>query len=368
MPRYRSTFVTSLFPILAGFLFFPIPALGEANERHALIIVGSGGESTYARTFESWSERLERFLEREGETPRSHIVRLQDAPTTPALQPTRPRIQSTIEAMQHQIHAADELLIFLIGHGSHIAGESRFNIPGKDLTAAELNAMLAPLDAARLIVVNTTASSAGFINELSAEGRIIVTATKSVNERNATRFMESFLQGLEDGSADGNRDGRISLLEATHQAARLTRDWFQSQGYLVTEHPLIDDNGDGLGTRLIPEEEGDPAATEYAAGEGVRLDGALAGRYFLKDFSFPPEVPRSLARRYIETLDAVEVLKSEKHEFGPEDYRARLEPLLIDAALTHRKIREIIKNTQKAGTAGATQERKAESTNDVPGQ
>lgn len=347
-----------------------IPSLANAKdgERYVLILSGSGGESFYTRAFADWSDRLELFLIREGQTPASHILRLQDAPTTPSLQPTLQRIGQTLDDIANRADAADELLIFMIGHGSYIAGESRFNIPGRDLTAEALNAMLAPLPVSRLIVVNSTAASAGFINALSAEERIIVTATKSVNERNATRFMESFFQGLEDGSADRNRDGRISLLEASRQAAHLTRDWFEDQGYLVTEHPLIDDNGDGLGTRLIPETEGDPTATEYVAGEGVALDGALAGRYFLKDFSFPPEVPAQLADHYIETLDAVEILKDEKSEHQPEAYRALMEPLLIEAARTHRRIREIMAQSPPAVTAGANEERKADPPTDVPRQ
>ncbi len=260
------------------------------------------------------------------------------------------------------------MLVFLIGHGSFIAGESRLNIPGKDLTADALGEMLGELHVARLIVVNSSASSAGFINALSGDDRIIVTATKSVNERNATQFMESFLQGLEDGSADQNRDGRISLLEASRQAAQLTQDWYDGQGYLLTEHPLIDDNGDGLGSRLIPEVTDGAMAVEIPVGEGVVLDGGLAGRYFLKDFSFPSEVPEYLAQRYTDILDEVERIKHTKSEFDPPAYRAVLEPLLIKAAGTHREIRRIVDALKPASDSYSEHSRKAEPTSDVPSQ
>lgn len=350
--------------------FVSLSVFGEAaeGERHVLILSGSGGESFYSRTFEDWSERLKSFLVREAEIASTNLVQLSDQATTPSLQPTLENIESTITTMREQVRPEDELLVFMIGHGSYIAGESRFNVPGPDLTAERLKKLLAPVDVSRLVVVNSTASSAGHINALSADGRIIVTATKSVNERNATQFMESFLQGLEDGSADRNRDGRISLLEAARQAAHLNRDWFESQGYLVTEHPLIDDNGDGLGTRLIPEEEGGPAAAEYVAGEGVALDGALAGRYFLKDFSFPPEVPDALAQRYIDTLDRVEALKSEKAAYDADAYRAKLEPLLIEAARTHRQIRRLMNQTSPEVRSGPNDDGKANPTPNVSRQ
>jgi hypothetical protein len=351
---------------------FFVAAFEAEGDRHAVILTGSGGEPLYTRTFTDWGDRLERLLIEEAEIPEGNIARIGDDLSTRTIPVSLGGIETVFEEMKTKIQHSDELLIFLIGHGSYIAGESRFNIPGKDLTAEGLAGMLENIEVSRLILVNTTASSAGFINALSGRDRIIVTATKSVNERNATRFMESFLQGLEDGSADRNRDGRISLLEASRQAAHLTGDWFERQGYLLTEHPLIDDNGDALGSRLIPEEAEGPMAVEMPLGEGVVLDGSLAGRYFLKDFSFPPEVPDELARRYTDALDEVERIKGLKSEKDATAYRANLEPLLIEAARAHREIRRIINALESDIEAGPQavpdSSRKAETAPNVPRQ
>lgn len=335
-------------PLVLGMLaaLFAGSTAVAAPDRRALIVQGSGGEQTYDLEFTDWARRLRAYLIGPGGLAEQHVRWLGQGPPSPQAGHHEPATLSTIRGALGETIAAmapdGELMVVLIGHGAHVANTSRFMIPGPDLTAETLGELLTAAGERRIILINATASSAGFINVLSGPGRIIVTATKSVNERNATRFMESFLQGLEDGSADENRDGRISLLEAARQADRLTLAWFEAEGYLVTEHPLIDDNGDRRGTRLVPEAPGEFAATDSPPGEGAALDGSVAARYFLKDFSFPPEVPRELVDRYIAVLDRIEEVKAGKSTMAAGAYRERLEPLLIEAARTNRQIQRTI--------------------------
>jgi hypothetical protein len=127
-----------------------------------------------------------------------------------------------------------------------------------------------------------------------------------VDEKNATEFMEHFVQGLEDGSADQNRDERISVLEACGQGAVLTAASYLGQGLIQTEHALLDDNGDSLGTRL-PIEPDDPAKSAPRTPPPPK-DGADAGLCFVKDFLFPPSVPKDLIESYRSALNEVEKL------------------------------------------------------------
>lgn len=353
-PRRGAVPCAALALAIALASLFPASA-GAASPSTVIMVQGSGGEEAYSHEFTDWARRLRAWLIAEGGIAGDRVLWLgQEASTDGSAFDGPATLDGIRAAMARSIAGLPpdaELMIFLIGHGAHVAGESRFMIPGPDLSAPALAEMLVNAGERPIILVNASASSAGFINALSGPGRIIVTATRSVNERNATRFMESFLQGLEDGSGDENRDGRISLLEAARQAERLTAAWFAGQGYLVTEHPLIDDNGDRLGTRLIPVDPGDPAATD-SPGEGAALDGSAAARYFLRDFSFPPEVPEELVQNYIGLLDRIEGVKSEKSAMEPTQYRARLEPLLIDAARAHREIRRIVDRAKlEAGSA-----------------
>jgi hypothetical protein len=199
------------------------------------------------------------------------------------------------------------------------------------------------------VVIDSTSASAGFINALSGPDRIIASATKSVSEVNATEFMRLFIEGLEDGSADRNRDERISVLEACEQAAALTASWYSAESLLATEHSILDDNGDGLGTRLPI----DPVLNEALPGEPAadNVDGALAAQVFIKDYSFPAGVPQEMIAAYLAALDEVKALRARKGTLAEPDYYAQLEPLLIQAARAHRDIRTYIGPPPKADAA-----------------
>ena len=75
----------------------------------------------------------------------------------------------------------------------------------------------------------------------------MITATRSGQETNATRFTEFFIAALGAADADTDQDGQISVLEAFNYANRLTADFYLRAGRLATEHALLEDNGDGIG-------------------------------------------------------------------------------------------------------------------------
>lgn len=312
-------------------------------EAHDLIICGSGGTEIYKARFADWGRRLRDALAGPVGHPPAN-VRLMIAPGEGSAASKEATSLASIEAQFSDLARAlgndDDLYVYLIGHGSYIRRDSKFQIPGPDLTAARLGELLGTVDAGRIIVINASSSSAGFINELSAPGRIICTATKSTNERNAPRFMELFIAALEDGSADLDRDERITVWEACTQAARLTGVWYVSEGLIQTEHALLDDDGDGLGTRLAREIDGMGGAGDPHENES--FDGELAANCYLKDFTFPAFVPAELTERYLTLLDQIEKLKEAKPGLDRAEYYARLEVLLFEAAKANREIREMI--------------------------
>jgi hypothetical protein len=323
-------------------LFYPRAAPASSRD---IIICGSGGDKTYEEKFAAWGTRLRKALL--GQLGRSAegvvlLVESADRATTPARASDLETIRSVLKEAANQVGPEDDLFIYLVGHGSCWRNVSRFHIPGPDLTADELARLVEPIPARRLVVVNAASCSAGFINALSRPGRIICAATKSVDEKNATEFMEYFLQGLEDGSADQNRDERISVLETCRQAAALTEASYVGKGLIATEHALLDDNGDGQGTRLVGDLQSDAPSdksTTATAAATDRPDGALAAQCFLRDFMFPPTVPRDLVARYRSLLSRIEELKGKKSAMESQAYYAALETLLVEAAQAHREIR-----------------------------
>jgi len=307
-----------------------------------VILGGSGGEAEFSEQFRAWGTRLRDALVMRMGVPTDRVVLLSEPETehAPSFATTNlESIRGVFAAMADQVTPDDDLYVYLIGHGSYLKNISKFHIPDEDLSATELNELLNRISARRVVVLNSTSSSAGFINVMSDPERIICSATKSVSEVNATEFMGFFIEGLEDGSADRNHDDRISFLEACEQAAELTASWYTTEGLLATEHAIVDDNADGLGSRLPIElvtilSDGN----DDADGEEI-LDGALSRSCFIKDYQFHPDVSQELIDRYLRTLEAVEALKERKPELDAPTYLTELERLLIEAARVNRDIR-----------------------------
>ena len=89
-----------------------------------------------------------------------------------------------------------------------------------------------------------------------------------------------------------------------------------------------------------------PGDVEDRQDDGEEVDGELAARTWLRDFSFPPEVPKDLIDTYLTNLDAVEELKSRKDDLDPTAYMEQLEKHLVAAARANAEIRKIVATTQ----------------------
>jgi len=159
---------------------------------------------------------------------------------------TRQELEGAIARAAAAMNDTDRLFLLLLGHGSSQDGIARFNLVGPDMTAAEL---AHALEAAKgtVVVVNTASSSGGFTKALAGRNRMVVTATKSAEERNVTVFATYFVKALTGDGADQDKDGRVSLLEAFQYARREVEREYDQAGKLLTEHAVLDDDGDGIG-------------------------------------------------------------------------------------------------------------------------
>ena len=144
--------------------------------------------------------------------------------------------------------ADDVLFVVLIGHGTFDGTDAKFNLVGPDLTSHEW-ARCSRRCPGRVVVVNTTSASFPFLERLAGPRRIVITATDSAAQRFDTVFPEYFIRALTDPAADLDKNGRISIWEAFIAASGGVRRYYQQRGQLATERALLDDNGDGVGTR-----------------------------------------------------------------------------------------------------------------------
>jgi hypothetical protein len=223
---------------------------------------------------------------------------------------------------------AAELWIVLLGHGTFDGREAKVNLRGPDVSAGELGEWLKPFSRP-VAVVHTTSSSAPFIAKLAAPGRVIVSATRSGNEQNYTRFGRYFAEALADPASDLDRDGQVSLLESFLSAANRTAEFYKTEGRLATEHPLVEDNGDGLGTP--PDWFRGVLAVKRAA-DGAASDGTLAHQmHLVRSAAEQSLAPADRARR--DDLERrLADLRSRKPKLAEDAYFKELETILLALA------------------------------------
>ncbi len=313
-----------------------------ATTDHVLIISGASGSPEYATRFHTTATTLLDAVTRAG-LPAANAVWLAEDPARTSGRAsgrsTKVEVERALAGLATGSKPGDQILILLLGHGSHEGPESRINLPGPDITAAELARALLPLADRRLAVVNAASASGDFIPVLSARGRIVVTATKTSLERNETRFGEFFAQAYAGDGADTDKDGRVSLLEAYVFARREVARLYERERHLLTEHALLDDDGDGRGTEEPAATAGDGRlARTFVLGARTVARGSTTPARTDASTSTNPRVVGLVAER--DSLErAVAALRARKATMTDAAYETELERLLVAIAERTQAIR-----------------------------
>jgi hypothetical protein len=281
-------------------------------------ISGLGGEPDYDQRFKMWAEDIDSSMKKAGG----------DAQVVTMVAPKRDEIRARFAALSEQMKPADTLVLVLIGHGTFDGLEYKFCIPGSDITATELASLLDHLPAQKQLVVNTTSSSGGSIEALRRPTRIVIAATKTGSEKNATVFGRYWAEALRDPAADSDKNEAISALEAFNYAAAKTTEFFDTQKRLATEHAVLEDTGKGEGERKPSAENG---------------EGKLAGTFAVVRLGANAAAARDPAKRPLldrkEQLEqAIDKLKYEKAAMPTEEYKRQLTALLLELAKTQAEL------------------------------
>ena len=312
--------IGSLF--ICAFCAFLWPTYAQKSadpNKFGIIINGAGGEAVYEKQFEEWTGQLSSVLSSRFGFDQKQLTVLKGA--------TAEDVKRTFTTLKTQLDANNVLFVFLIGHGSFDGKESKFNLVGPDLSAGDYNTLLSALPTKRVVVFNMSSASGEFIKSLSAKGRIIVTATKSGQETNATRFTGFLITALNATDADTDQDGHTSVLEAFIYANRLTADFYKQAGRLATEHAMFDDNGDGVGREKLEAGEGLLARATYldSLSVGEAAASAATGRLIKERARLEGEIEQLIAR---------------KGSMAEAEYEATLERLFIELAKVNRSIKQ----------------------------
>ncbi|MFC1781490.1 hypothetical protein ACFLZ8_04450 [Planctomycetota bacterium] len=242
-------------------------------------------------------------------------------------------LRQTISNEPNETDAA--LWIVLIGHGTYDGRTAKFNLRGPDISADEFAEWLEPLHRP-VALINTASSSAPFLSKLSSEERIVITATKSGYELNYARFGKYFAQAISsEQESDLDKDGQTSLLEAFLTASSQVAEFYSTEGRLATEHGLLDDNGDGLGT---PADWFSGIRPIQKATNNASPDGYRANQFHLIKSELENKMPSELRIKRDELELEVVKLRDSKDSLTEEEYFSRLEKLLYQIAKIYEQI------------------------------
>lgn len=292
-----------------------VPSRGDL-----LIVQGVAGEEEYGKQFSIWSER---WLQAAAQgSVAAQLISPESAPD---------QQKAALVAALEQLEPASlrPLWVVLIGHGTYDRRTAKFNLNGPDLSAQELDQLLTRFDRP-VVVINCASASAPFLEVLSQPGRIVITSTRSGEQVNFSRFGDYLSQAIADPAADLDKDLQTSLLEAFLMASRKTLEFYDADGRIPTEHALLDDNGDGQGTRANAFRGFRVVARAEEAGR--ELDGLRAHQLHLVPNEVDSQLtPEQLARRN-EIEQQIEQLRQQKSRFPEDEYYAHLEVLFLELA------------------------------------
>jgi hypothetical protein len=302
---------------LAAALLFAVPARAAV---YYVTVAGLGGEPDYEQEFTSLAMDLDKLLKASGSDVHVYTLTGKDA--------TRANLTDTLANVASQAKPDDDFVLTLIGHGSFDGFEYKFNLPGPDISAAELAALCDRVPAGRQLIVNTTSASGGSVAALEKHGRAVIAATKSGTEKNATVFARYWVQALHDPEADVDKNDAITALEAFRYATSRTAEFYDAQKRLATEHAVFEDTG-----LRDPVRE---ASTD--TGEGLLLSSFTLIRLGAAQKAYADPAKRALLARKEELERQIDTLKYQKAAMSQDDYKSQLTAALIELAKVQEEL------------------------------
>lgn len=316
-------------------LFAPGGDAAAQTRTHVVIVVGIGGTAEFRNRFHAEASQIYTALVEQHGIARDDVVylgeRVETAPEMISDRATRASVLRVLGEIAQRAGPTDRVLVVLIGHGTESGGEAQFNVSGPDLTPTDFALGATAFPTQQLALVHTGSASGGWVQPLAGPNRVIIAATRTSREQNATEFGRFFAQAIAGEGSDLDHDGRVSLLEAFMYARQEVARFYEEENELLTEHAVLEDDGDGRGSSDAGLESADGRlASTFAFGGSARAavqetdDPELARLYAERD---------DIQRR----IDELRVVR----DALPEDqYLARLEPLLVELALKNREIQQ----------------------------
>ena len=283
-----------------------------------VIVAGLGGEPEYEQRFAAAANDLDRIFESADTTVRVY--------TLVGTQATAARFRDTMNTIEREAKTDDDFALILIGHGSFDGVEYKFDLPGPDVTAAEIAAMCDRVPSRRQLIVDTTSASGGAMQALEKPGRAVIAATKSGTEKNATVFARYWVAAFEDPSADADKSDSVSAMEAFLYATEKTAAFYDTEKRLATEHAVFNDVGHGEPVR------------EPGNGQGMLLSNFTLLRLGASQLAGNDPAKRALLDKKEELERKIDILKYRKAAMDPADYKKQLTDALVELSKVQEKL------------------------------
>ncbi len=301
-------------------------ATGSTNDPAAtvIVVVGAPGSDEYATKFNEWAGQWQKASQTAG---------ARWLPVGVGKNASTNEAQELKQILDKESKSAGDLWLVLLGHGTFDGKEAKFNLRGPDVSATELAKWLEPFQRPTAVIA-AFAASAPFLPKLSAKSRVVITSTRSGHEENLSRFGEYLSGAVADPEADLDKDGQTSLLEAYLMASRRTSEFYETEGRLAIEHPLLDDNGDSLGT---PPNWFRGVRAVKKAKEGAPLDGLRAHQFHLVRTDSERKLPVELRVKRDDLELAIAQLRESKASLKEDEYYEKLEKMAVEIAQLYEK-------------------------------
>lgn len=290
---------------------FSVPASAAT---YTMVVAGLGGEASYERKFREYAAAVASAAEKAAGNTANVISLTGDAARAEA-------VRRQFKTFAGRMTANDTAVIVLIGHGTYDGDDYRFNLPGPDLTDADLARLFDELPARDQLIINATSASGAALERWQKPRRVVITATKSGGEKTATRFAQFWAQAVASDAADTNKDEVVTAAEAYAYASRQVEAAFKAETAMATEH-----------ARLVGDDAG-------------RFTVARLGNAALVPEN--PEVAALLTQRGAIEQDLNRV-KEQKSALAESQYYDALEQVLVRLATLQREI------DSKQGNGGTT--------------
>lgn len=315
-------------------------AQGE-RQKYAILIGGLGGSPEHQELFREYLFQTHQAFIGELGFPEANVTVFGERAIADEVfvneVGTADAIRAHFANLAAQVQPIDEVYVMLFGHGSFDGTSAKLNIPRRDLADTDYAELLSDVAAERMVFVNTASASGPFIDALSRPNLVVLTATQTGTQRNLTRFPKYFIEALTNPAADGDKNGDLSIKEIFNYTAESTLRSYEAEGHLATERPMLDDNGDGQGTRsdqLEGAADGNIASVMFVKRQS--LGGVLAA-----GGEANPELQTMLRDKEALERDIAD-LKGQKSILDIDTYYERLEVLFVQLSRLNEQVESLM--------------------------